>query len=258
MALVEVENLTKKFAVGRQLFLAPDEYNIALEDVSLSIQPGEVMGLVGESGSGKSTLARVLLHLVSPDAGQVSFDGDRVDDLSESKFRPYRRRIQAVFQDPRGSLNPRYRVRTSVEEGLRYLTELEAGERLDKVREILSQVGLGESVLDRYPHQLSGGQRQRVCIARALSLEPDFLICDEPTSALDVSIQAQIINLLLELRKKYNLTYLFISHNIKLVRYLSDRLAVMKDGGVVETGETTSVCENPRSKSTEKLLEAVF
>jgi len=258
VSLVEVKHLSKKFSVGRSLFFPPEQFNVAVDDVTLHIDRGEIMGLVGESGCGKTTLARILLHLQSPDMGFVKFDGRRIDDLNERQFRPFRKRIQAVFQDPRESLNPRYRIRNSLNEGLKYLCDWSPGRRRERIHNMLGRVGLDTSVLDRYPHQLSGGQRQRVSIARALLPEPEFIVCDEPTSALDVSIQAQIVNLLLELKEEYGLTYLFISHDLNLVRFLGDRIAVMDRGHIVEKGPTEKICSTPTSQKTKRLLDAVF
>jgi peptide/nickel transport system ATP-binding protein len=204
--------------------------------------------------SGASTLK--LLGLERPDEGRIYLRGDRVDSLSSSAFRPYRKEIQIIFQDPRESFDPRYSVRDCIEEGLINLTDQGPDQRGRRVRELLDQVNLGSEVLEKYPHQLSGGQRQRVGIARALAVEPSILVLDEPTSALDVSIQAQIINLLLDLKGDIGLTYLFISHDLNLIRYVSDRVAVMRDGRIVERGTARNVYESPETEYTQTLLRA--
>lgn len=256
LAFVEVDNLNKTFSVGRSLILPASNQIEALAGVDLKIRRGEIMGLVGESGCGKSTLARILLHLLPPDRGTVTFDGEKVSELSGRQFRPYRKRIQAVFQNPGEALNPRYKVESSLEEGLVYLTDMDAVERNRRIEAMVDRVGLSRKHLDRYPHQLSGGQRQRVCIARALLVEPELIICDEPTSALDVSIEAQIINLLLDLQQEFDLTYLFISHDLRLVQFFSDRLAVMSEGQIIERGQTEKICNSPATEYTKKLLKA--
>lgn len=256
MALIEAENLHKRFPRRSGVFNRVVGYEEAVKGVDLSIDEGETLGLVGESGCGKTTLARLLLRLTAPTEGSIMFRGDRVDQLSQRKFRPYRREIQVVFQDPMESFDPRYRVKTSVEEGMRHLTDWSRTRRRERAREVMDQVGLGSSLLDRYPHQLSGGQRQRVGIARALAVNPRVLICDEPTSALDVSIQAQIINLLLQLKSEYGLTYLFISHDLNLVRFVSDRIAVMSNGRIVERGPANDVYDSPSHDYTKNLLQS--
>ncbi len=256
MALVKVKGVTKRFAETASFLFSSQDFTTALREVGLEIREGEIMGLVGESGCGKSTLARIILHLISPDAGKVEFKGRRTDNLSRRAFRPFRRQIQAVFQDPRESLNPRYKISTTLEENLLYLTDLSPAQRQERIKSMLPLVGLNEKHLTRFPHQLSGGQRQRVCIARALLLKPELVICDEPTSALDVSIQAQIINLLLDLKEEFGLTYLFISHDLNLIEFVSERLAVMAAGQIKESGKTTRICNEPQSKATRKLLNA--
>lgn len=255
-ALLEVENLKKWFPVTEGLLTGDSKYEKAVDDVDLRIEPGEILGLVGESGCGKTTLARCVLRLIDPTSGKIWLKGQRTDHLSQRQFRPYRRDIQVVFQDPMDSLDPRFPVGKSIEEGLKYLTGLKPSERQQVVREKMDQVGLDSSEYDSYPHQLSGGQRQRVGIARALAVDPDLVICDEPTSALDVSIQAQIINLLLDLRDELGLGYLFISHNLELVRYIGDRIAVMDQGIIVESGTSNEVYQDPKHEYTQRLLKA--
>jgi oligopeptide/dipeptide ABC transporter ATP-binding protein len=229
----------------------------ALNGVSLAIGRGETLGLIGESGCGKSTFGRTVLNLHRADGGDVTFDGTRVSGLSDEAFRPYRRRMQIIFQDPYASLNPRHSVADIV--GLPVRLHEGAGQREAEARAaaFLPRVGLSPDHLRRYPHQFSGGQRQRIGIARALILQPDFVVCDEPVSALDVSIQAQILELLLAFRREYGLTYLFISHDLAVVGRLADRIAVMYLGEIVETGPRDAVLHAPAHPYTQALLAAV-
>ena len=248
--LVEARNLTKQYAAVR-----------VVEDVSFSIARGETLGLVGESGSGKSTVARMLLRLIEPTAGSVSFDGVDVLAAGPGELRQMRRRMQIVFQDPYGALNPRMRVRDIVAEPFaihrnELATELRAVSVDQRVSELMKAVGLDASALPRYPHEFSGGQRQRINIARALALRPELLVLDEPVSALDVSVGAQIINLLRDLQREFGLTYLFISHSMPLVRYLCTRVAVMQRGRLVEIGECDQVCARPEQEYTRQLIAA--
>ncbi|WP_051180735.1 ATP-binding cassette domain-containing protein [Thermithiobacillus tepidarius DSM 3134] len=230
---------------------------MALDGVDLSIPRGGSCGLVGESGSGKSTLARAVMRLLSLDGGEIRFDGVDLLQLRGSELRRMRRRLQMVFQDPFASLNPRMRVGDIVEEGLVIHRLGNASQRRAAVREMLARVGLGDDALDRYPHQFSGGQRQRIGIARALVLKPDLLVCDEPVSALDVSIQAQILTLLQSLREELNLTLLFISHDLRVVRHMCEQVAVMRSGRIVEQGPVEQVYAHPQSEYTRTLLSAV-
>jgi oligopeptide/dipeptide ABC transporter ATP-binding protein len=246
--LLDVRGLTKHFpgAGGRTLR--------ALEDVSFTLQKGEVLGIVGESGCGKTTLGRAVLRLVEPTAGSVLFEGDDLVALPAGAMKKRRRDLQIVFQDPFGSLNPRHKVRTLIGEPL--TVHGEPGVR-ERVAEMLALVGLPPDSGDRYPHEFSGGQRQRIAIARALSLSPKLLVADEPVSALDVSIQSQIINLIADLRKRLSLSMLFISHDLSVIRHVSDRIAVMYLGRIVEIGSAADVFERPAHPYTKALLSAV-
>jgi peptide/nickel transport system ATP-binding protein len=247
--LVEALSLTKEY---------PREGGVArvVDGVSFRIRRGETLGLVGESGSGKSTVARMILRLIEPTAGAVRFAGTDVLAASTGELRRLRRRMQIVFQDPYAALNPRMSVRQILAEPFAIHKERPA-EGLDaRLNQMLATVGLDASALRRYPHEFSGGQRQRINIARALALRPEFLVLDEPVSALDVSVGAQAINLLRDLQREFGLTYLFISHSMPLVRYLCDRVAVMRKGRLVELGEVLDVCERPREAYTRELIAA--
>ena len=256
--LVATENLSKYFPVRKGLFGRPTKVLRAVEDVSLRIRRGETLGLVGESGCGKSTLGRCILRLVEPSYGRVVYDGRDLLPLSQSELRAYRRRMQIIFQDPYSSLNPRMTVREIVGEALDiHGLAKNAKEADDRVAELLRRVGLRPEHRTRYPHEFSGGQRQRIGIARALAVEPEFIVCDEPISALDVSIQAQIVNLLVELQEQLGLSYLFISHDLKVVEHISHRVAVMYLGRVVEIATSEQLYSQPRHPYTRALLSAV-
>lgn len=268
MALIEIRNLTKIYPQGESMFggkmfggkelagKARSEVR-AVDDVSLDILAGETLGLVGESGSGKSTLGRLILRLIEPTGGSVRFEGRDLLAAGSGEMRRMRRDMQIIFQDPFASLDPRYRVEDIIAEPLiiHGRTNGRSGIR-PQVVELLRAVGLDESILRRFPHEFSGGQRQRIGIARALALRPKFIVADEPVSALDVSVGAQIVNLLAQLQRDFGLTYLFISHSMPVVRYLSTRIAVMYRGKIVEVGPSERITERPEHPYTRSLLEA--
>lgn len=256
MTLVEVRHLVKHFSRGGGLFREKSVVR-AVDDVSFTVEEGETFSLVGESGSGKSTTGRCMLRLIEPTSGEVLFRGKNVLGLSSAEMRAARRDMQMVFQDPYSSLNPRMRAFTIVEEPLVIHDIGTRAERQERVAELFRLVGLDPSHLDRFPHEFSGGQRQRIGLARALALNPSFIIADEPVSALDVSIQAQVINLLMDLQQQLKLTYLFIAHDLRLVRHISNRVAVMYLGKIVEIGRTADIFDNPQHPYTRALLSAV-
>jgi peptide/nickel transport system ATP-binding protein len=235
------------------------EKHKVLTGINLSIKQGESLGLVGESGSGKTTLGRTILRLITPDQGEILFKGKNIFTFSHKEAKEYRKKVQLVFQDPFSSLNPRLTIGKAIEEPIIANKLYDSKKQIrSKVDELLTLTGLSPSFYSRYPHELSGGQRQRVVIARALAVEPEFIICDEAVSALDVSVQAQILNLLNELKDTYNLTYLFISHDISVIKYFSDRIAVMKKGKIEEIGFSDEIYQSPKSEYTQKLFDAVF
>jgi len=261
VALLEVRSLTKVFDLAESPFRSRGGEIRAVDEVSLDIHEGETLGLVGESGCGKSTLGRLILRLIEPTSGAIRFDGIDLLEANGSELRRLRRNMQIIFQDPFGSLDPRYRVEDVIAEPLilhqKVMHEnLSRDARRERVRELLRAVGMDESALSRYPHEFSGGQRQRIGIARALALRPKFIVADEPVSALDVSVGAQIVNLLHELQRDFGLTYLFISHSMPVVRYLSTRIAVMDQGRIVEIGTTEQITAEAQHAYTRKLLAA--
>jgi peptide/nickel transport system ATP-binding protein len=256
--LLELENVKVYFPIRSGIVLDRHVGDIrAVDDVSLTIRRGETLGLVGESGCGKSTVGRTILRLYKPTAGRIVFDGQDISTMGESELRPLRRRMQMVFQDPYASLNPRHSVGRIVGEPLRSHGLANRREASARVRDLLRTVGLPTDAAGRYPHEFSGGQRQRIGLARALALNPDFVVADEPVSALDVSIQAQIINLLEQLQEEFELTYLFIAHDLAVVRHISDRIAVMYLGWIVEVSPAAELYENPLHPYTISLLSAV-
>lgn len=258
MPLVEIRNLTKVFPPSEGIFGTRQKtLQPAVDDVSLDVHAGETLGLVGESGSGKSTLGRLILRLIEPTSGSISFNGRDLLAASRGDLRRLRRDMQIIFQDPFSSLDPRMRVEDLIAEPLiiHGSNGTQDGTK-SKVAELLRAVGLDRSASRRYPHEFSGGQRQRIVIARALALRPKFIVCDEPVSALDVSVGAQIVNLLAQLQRDFGLTYLFISHSMPIVRYLSTRTAVMHRGKILEINSTDQITENPQHRYTKTLLTA--
>ena len=257
-ALVRVENLSKEFPAGTTGIIGGTRLTVkAVQNVNVEISPGETLGLVGESGSGKSTLGRLILKLLEPTEGKVSFDGHDLSTLGRAELRALRREMQLVFQDPYASLNPRMRVRSIVGEGIEIHKLARGRQKENRIVELLNMVGMGADAMDRFPHEFSGGQRQRIGIARALAVNPRFLVLDEPVSALDVSIQAQIINLLQDLQEKLNLTYLFIAHDLRVVEHISNRVAIMYLGKIVEIASRDEIYLRPHHPYTRALLSAI-
>ncbi len=257
-ALMEVKNLSKTFPIKGGIFSREVASVKAVTEVSLTIKKGETLGLVGESGCGKSTLGRCIIRLIDPTEGQVFFEGQDITKLKGETLRALRKRMQIIFQDPYASLNPRMNIGSIVGEPLLiHKIGVTKKERLDRVQELLELVGLRKEAVNRYPHEFSGGQRQRIGIARALAVNPELIVCDEPVSALDVSIQAQVINLLMDLQQKFGLTYLFIAHDLKVVEHISNRVAVMYLGRIVETAGADELYKNPQHPYTQALLSAI-
>lgn len=255
--LLKVNNLIKEFALGGGLFAKPRARVRAVDDVSFTLSRGETFGLVGESGCGKTTLGRLILRLVEPTSGDVEFDGQHILALGAKEMRALRRRMQIIFQDPYASLDPRMKVDAIVTEPLCAIQNFAKSERKKVAAELIEKVGLRAADLDKYPHEFSGGQRQRISIARALCARPDLIVADEPVSALDVSIQAQVINLMADLKKEFQLSYVFISHDLSVVEHISDRIAVMYLGTIVELAPAASFSGSPRHPYTAALLRAV-
>ncbi len=256
--LLRVENVKTYFPVGNRFFGKPKGYIKAVDDVSFEVYPGETVGLVGESGCGKTTLGRSILRLIEPTSGKVFFQDQELGTLSGEKLRRLRKDIQIIFQDPYASLNPRMTVGEAILEPMRVHKVLDNDkQRKDKVFELLETVNLSSSYYYRYPHEFSGGQRQRICIARTLALNPRFIICDESVSALDVSVQAQVLNLLNELKEKFNFTYIFISHDLAVIKFMADRIIVMNNGKIVEEGYPENIFDHPQQAYTRKLIEAI-
>ena len=249
--LIEVKNLCKYFPAGKKRTLK------AVDNVSLTIAKGETLGLVGESGCGKTTCGRTILKLYPQTSGQIFFDGQEVSNIKGKALLNFKKRAQMIFQDPYSSLDPRMTIAEIISEGMTVHNHMTNQEKQEKVNELLGKVGLTEDYANRFAHELSGGQRQRIGIARALAVEPEFIVCDEPISALDVSIQAQIINLLIKLQKENHLTYLFISHDLSVVRHISDRVGIMYLGSMVELGSSQAIFGQPLHPYTKALISAI-
>jgi oligopeptide/dipeptide ABC transporter ATP-binding protein len=256
-ALLDVKNLGKHFPVKDAGLFGKQRLLRAVDDVSFTISAGETLGLVGESGCGKSTVGKTLLNLYKPTAGDVLFNGESIYQMDKAQQKALRRRVQMIFQDPMESLNPRHTIGEIIEEPLLIHAIGNRITRQAKIKQLLDRVGLPQDALDRYPHEFSGGQRQRIGIARAIALEPELIICDEPVSALDVSVQSQILNLLLDLQQEMGLALLFISHDLNVVRHVSDRIAVMYLGQIVELANAADLFSNPRHPYTQALLQSI-
>lgn len=255
--LYSLKNIKKHYPVKGGIFKTVKGHVKAVDGITLDIFKGETLGVVGESGCGKSTFGRTILGLETPTDGMMVFKGDDISEKTSRQLKPYKKDMQMIFQDPYASLNPKQRIGDALEEALIIHTKLSAGDRRNKVFELLREVGLKEEHYDRYPHEFSGGQRQRIGIARAISINPSFIVCDEPVSALDVSVQAQVIKLLKDLQGKHDLTYLFVSHDLGVVRHLCDRVLVMYLGQMVELAPVDKLYENPTHPYTDALLSAI-
>lgn len=256
--LIKVENLKTYFPINKGMFGKAKEYVKAVDDVTFDVYPGETLGLVGESGCGKTTLGRTILKLVEPTSGQIFYKGRNITGLTPKEMREYRKDMQIIFQDPYSSLNPRITIGDAIMEPMQVHKILNNDrERKHKVIELLERVNMNESHFYRYPHEFSGGQRQRICIARSLAVNPQFIICDESVSALDVSVQAQVLNLLNELKQEFGFTYIFISHDLSVVKFMSDRMIVMNHGKIEEMGKSDEIYTNPQTEYTKKLISAI-
>ena len=255
---VRVKGIDTWYPASKNIFGKTTSYFKALKNINIDVFKGETLGLVGESGCGKTTLGRTILRLVDPVDGKILYDGVDITAKKGRQLKPWRKKMQIVFQDPHSSLNPRMRIGKALEEVLLVQKNARsAAEARKKALELLRKVNIGKDFYKRYPHELSGGQKQRVCIARALAVEPEFIVCDESVSALDVSVQAQVLNLLNDLKEEYGFTYVFISHDLSVVRHMSDRIVVMKDGEIIETGNPVKIFENPETDYTRKLIESI-
>ncbi|WP_142602127.1 ABC transporter ATP-binding protein [Solitalea koreensis] len=258
LPLLSLQNLKTWFPIKKGIFSKVTDYVKAVDDISFDVYPGETMGLVGESGCGKTTLGRSILRLIEPTEGKILFEGNDLRQLASDQMRALRRDVQIIFQDPYSSLNPRITIGNAIMEPMQVHKVFNSDkERRDRVMELLRRVNLKEEHFNRYPHEFSGGQRQRICIARALALAPKFIICDESVSALDVSVQAQVLNLLIELREEFNLTYIFISHDLSVVKFISDRMVVMNKGKIEEMGDPDQIYNDPQQEYTKRLIAAI-
>jgi len=255
--LLEIHHLKAYFPVKRKSMKEEKKVVKAVDDISIDIYRGETLGIVGESGSGKSTFGRTILKLIEPTAGEILYKGQAIHHLKGRHLQTYRNDMQMIFQDPFASLNPRMRIGTIIEEPMALQWTLSKEQRKKRVKELLQKVGLPEDAMHKYPHEFSGGQRQRIGIARALAINPEFIIADEPVSALDVSIQSQVLNLMMDLQDEFQLTYLFISHDLSVVKHISDRVAVLYLGRIVELGTKTELYANPLHPYTQALLSAI-
>lgn len=252
----EIKNLKKYYEINLGLFKKPKIIK-AVNGVSFNVKKGEVLSIVGESGCGKSTTAKLILKIEKPTGGQILFEGEDITKLTHHELSEYRKKVQIIFQDPYSSLNPRWKVGSIIGEPMKLNTNMSDKKIKERVLYLMDKVGMHPDWYERYPHQFSGGQRQRIGIARALALNPEVIVCDEPVSALDVSIQAQVLNLLLDLQKEFNLTYIFISHDLSVVEHISDRIVVMHFGDVVELKTVEDLFANPEADYTKKLLGAI-
>jgi oligopeptide transport system ATP-binding protein len=255
--ILEAKDLVKKYSQTQGFFSRTKNIIHALSRVSISVEKGKTIAVVGESGSGKSTLAKSLIKLIEVDEGSIYFEGKHLNSLTSDELKSIRRNIQMIFQDPYASLNPRMKIKDILEEPLIIHNIDSPAGRLNKIKQMIVRVGLSEHDLNKYPHEFSGGQRQRIGIARALILSPKLVICDEPVSALDVSVQAQIIQLLKSLQKEFELTYLFITHDLRIVRHIADKVFVMKEGKLMEQGKTDIIFQNPKTTYTKELLASI-
>ena len=254
--IYEIKNLQKYYEINLGLFKKPKIIK-ALNGISFDVKRGEVLSLVGESGCGKSTTAKLILKIEEPTGGEILFNGEDITKLQHHELEEYRKKVQIIFQDPYSSLNPRWKVGSIIGEPLKLNTNMRDNEIKERVLYLMEKVGMHPDWYERYPHQFSGGQRQRIGIARALALNPEIIVCDEPVSALDVSIQAQVLNLLLDLQDEFNLTYIFISHDLSVVEHISDRIVVMYFGDIVELKSVDDLFKNPEADYTKKLLSAI-